>query len=138
MTVKIWLRGIVMGNISADPDGYRPSDVVSRLRRCIKQGCYGIDYTIIPRDKNEALLERYIMTEEDRIGVLLQLTVEEYDGWDMSDNPDFPNDLVYLFHHEIELMQRGEEDSQSRIVKLYIKVTWTKPEGVLIIISFHE
>ena len=38
-----------------DPDGYSPNDIVDRLHRCIDSGIYGMDYTILARNKNDVL-----------------------------------------------------------------------------------
>ena len=127
-----------MRNISTDPDGYGPEDIVARLKRCIDTGIYGIDYTISSRDKNEELFEKYVITENDRIDVLRKLTVNDYEGWERSDNPDYPQDIVHFFHYKLLLFLRGVEEADKRTVNLYIKLSWTKPEGLLVIISFHE
>ena len=66
-----------MPNISTDPDGYGPDETVQRLHRFLDSGLYGIDYTIICRDKNEDLIRTYVMSEHDRINILKKLTVEE-------------------------------------------------------------
>ena len=127
-----------MRSSSTDPDGYRPEDVVARLKRCLDSGIYGYDYTIIARDINEDLLEKYVLTENDRIDILKKLSVDDYDGWKNSDNPEYLNDIIHFFHHKVVLIPRGIEDAEKIDVNLYIKLTWTKPESVLIIISFHE
>ena len=126
------------GNMTKDPDGYGPSDIVSRLHRSIENGIYGIDYTIIPRDKNELLIENYVIDEAYRITVLRDLTIQDYDGWELSNQALYPNDVVHLFHRNVSLIPRGIEDATPCSVSLYIKMTWTKQGGLLIIISFHD
>ena len=126
-----------MGNLSIDPDGYSPSDTVSRLHRCIESGIYGIDYIVLPREENESLIEDYIISETERINILKALGIDNYEGWEYSDNKDHSNDIVHIFHYKTSLIPRGIEDAESQVIKLYIKVTWTKPTGVLIVISFH-
>ena len=123
---------------TVDPDGYSPSDTLNRLHLTIDSGTYALDYTIKLRDKNEALLEKYVLSERDRINILRNLTLEEYDGWEYSDNADFPEDIVHFFHHTISLFRRGVEDAPKESIDLYIKLTWTKPDNFLVIISFHE
>ncbi len=127
-----------MARMSADPDGYNPNDIIQRLKRLLESGKSGIDYTIIPRDKNESLIETYVISEQDRIDILKRLTVNEYDGWEYGNNTDFPKDIIHFFHYETSLIPRGIEDAKSKRIKLYIKLTWTKPSNVLIVISFHE
>ena len=127
-----------MRSSSTDPDGYRPEDVVARLIRCLESGIYGYDYTIIARDINEELLEKYVLTENDRLDILKKLTINDYDGWKKSDNPEYRDDIIHFFHHKVALFPRGIEDAETQDVNLYIKLTWTKPGSVLIVISFHE
>lgn len=127
-----------MGTHSTDPDGYSPGDIISRLQQCIETGTYGLDYTILPREENEKFFEKYLISEHDRINILRKLNVYDYAGWDYSDNPEHPKDIVHFFHYTSKLIPRGEPDAELRSVKLYIKITWTKPGAVLIIISFHD
>ena len=84
------------------------------------------------------LLQEYIITEKERINILRGLTLSNYDGWDYSDNSQYPNDIVYLFNKRVSLIPRGKEDADKQFVKLYIKITWQKPVGVLVVISFHD
>ena len=127
-----------MGSLSTDPDGYGPKDIVDRLRRCIETGVYGIDYTILARDKNEELIDKYIISEADRIDILRGLSIDNYDGWDYSNNNDFSKDIIHKFHQVVSLLPRGIEDAVACDFKLYIKLTWTKSGEILIIISFHD
>ncbi|MCR5511018.1 MAG: hypothetical protein K6F54_08735 [Lachnospiraceae bacterium] len=127
-----------MGDASTDPDGYGPSEIISRLCRCIESGVYGLDYTILPREENEEFFEKYLINEQDRIDIIKKLSVDNYDGWDYSDNPKHPKDIVHFFHYRTMLIPRGEEDAEQQSVRLYIKITWTKPGAVLVVISFHD
>ena len=121
-----------------DPKGYGPDGVVERLKRCIETGIYGIDYTIIPRPKNEELLEKYVLNEDGRNNILKSLTTNDYEGWEYSDNVEYKKDVVHIFHREVQLIPRGIEEAKACRVKLYIKLTWTSQDGILIIISFHD
>ncbi len=125
-------------NRTKDPDGYEPDDIIARLHDCINNGKPGLDYSISPRPENEMLLQEYIITEKERINILRGLTLSNYDGWDYSDNSQYPNDIVYLFNKRVSLIPRGKEDADKQFVKLYIKITWQKPVGVLVVISFHD
>ncbi|MCR4595787.1 MAG: hypothetical protein K5673_03290 [Lachnospiraceae bacterium] len=127
-----------MGNVSVDPDGYSPSDTILRLHRCIDSGINGIDFIILPREENESLLEEFILTEDGRLDILKKLELDNYDGWEYSNNTGHKKDIVHLFHYKTSLIPRGVEDAKSQSVKLYIKITWAKPTGVLIVISFHN
>ena len=122
-----------------DPDGYGPDDIIARLKRYIDSGRNGVDYTFLYRDKNEEFFSKYIITEDDRIKILGKLTADDYDGWEPSDNPDFPKDIVHIFHYIDFFIPRGIEDAVSERVRLYIKFTWSKYQNsVLLIISFHD
>ncbi len=125
-----------MGTV--DPDGYSPNDIIERLKRCIDSGVYGLDYTILARDKNEDFFDRYCITEADRINVLKSLAVENHNGWDYSDNNRYPDDIVHFFRYPVKLIPRGIEDAEEQTVVLYIKMTWTKQSRMLIVISFHD
>ncbi len=127
-----------MAAILADPDGYSPSDIIKRLHTCIDSGTYGLDYIIDCRDKNEEFFQEYIISENDRIEILKKLSIEHYVRWEYSNNPRYPNDIVHIFLYSTHLRQRGVEDAPERLVRIYIKVTWAKPVGVLIVISFHD
>lgn len=128
-----------MKSFDTDPNGYGPDDIVDRLHRCIDSGVYGIDYTIIARPKNEDFFSKFIITEKERIAILRNLTIDNYDGWEISDNEDFPKDVIHFFHYSDSFIPRGIEDGASQTIRLYIKLTWSRQmENVLIIISFHD
>lgn len=128
-----------MGKCENDPNGYSPDDIIERLRRYIDSGRNGIDYTFLYRDKNEEFFSKYIIAEKDRIDILLELTTDDFIGWELSDNPNFPKDVVYIFHHTKAFIPRGIEDAPCENVRLYIKFTWTKYQNnILLIISFHD
>ena len=68
-----------------------------------------------------------------------KLTIDDYDGWEISDNEDFPKDVIHFFHYSDSFIPRGVEDGASQTIRLYIKLTWSRQmENVLIIISFHD
>ena len=128
-----------MRKYETDPDGYGPDDVIARLKRYLESGTNGIDYTFLYRDKNEEFFSKYIITENDRINILKKLTLDDYDGWELSDNTSFPKDVVHIFHYIGFFIPRGIEDAASERVRLYIKFTWSKYQNnILLIISFHD
>ena len=127
-----------MRHTTKDPDGYEPGDVVIRLRYCIDHGTRGIDYTILPRPENETFFQKYVISDDERIAIRRRLTSEDYEGWDYSKNADHPDDIVHVFKTQAMLFPRGKEDAEQEVVILYIKLTWGKPEGVMIVISFHD
>ena len=127
-----------MRSMNTDPDGYSPSDTIARLHRTIDSGKYGIDFTIDPRPKNEKLLQQFILSNDDRIKILRSLSVANYDGWEMSTNTSYPNDIIHFFHCDANLMRKFVEDAPTETIKLYIKLTWAKPDCLLFVISLHE
>ena len=127
-----------MKQITIDPDGYSPNDIVERLHRCIDSGVYGLDYTILARDKNEEFYQNYNITQEERIAILRKLTPANHDGWELSNDPNHSQDVIHFFHSSAQLFPRGVEEAPLQNVRLYIKLTWTKSGNFLIVISFHD
>ncbi len=125
-------------NMTTDPDGYCLDDIIARLHNCIDNGRPGLDYSFLCRAENDSLFENYVISDSERISILRQLTIVDYEGWEYSNSSDYLKDIIHFFHKPVSLFPRGIEDGQEETVNLYIKVTWTKPQGVLIIISFHE
>ena len=41
----------------------KPENILSHLRQTITKGKYGVDYTVIPRDKNKELREKYYISD---------------------------------------------------------------------------
>ena len=127
-----------MEDMMRDPNGYSPSDIVNRLVNCISSGYEGINYTVIPRDKNEKLFKDYVITSAKRREILKSLTINDYKRWESSDNPDYDS-LVYFFAKTVKLIPRYFEDASEKDVDLYIKVSWDENNNnLLFIISFHE
>ena len=127
-----------MKSLTVDPNGYRPSDTIERLHRTIDSGGYGQNYMILPREKNEYLMEKYVISEQERVNILRSLEEENYLGWELSEDSKHPKDVVHFFRKDIPLFQKGIEESPYHTVELYIKLTWRYPDYLLIIISFHE
>ena len=117
----------------------QPEQIVNRLRQTIKNGRNGIDYTILPRDKNNLLREKYLIDDSKIKMILLDLTMEDYINSDDSNNDDYPEDEVHIFGKDVSLYPRYSEKLLPQNVRLYIKFTWTKTNNRnLIFISFHE
>lgn len=91
-------------------------------------------YTIIARDENEELLENYLISEDDRKQILLDLEIDDFSKVDKNRNLKFSG-LVYIFKKKVYLTDRYlNEDS---LVPLYIKMSSQLNDHV-IVISFHE
>ena len=116
-----------------------PEKIIDKLRQTIVKGKYGKDYTIIPRDKNNLLRERYILDDEKIKTILLSLTIDDYIITEDSDNEKHIDDVIHIFRKKTGLIPRYSKKIELIPVELYIKFTWTKSDlGYLIIISFHE
>ncbi len=115
----------------------KPENILSHLRQTITKGKYGVDYTVIPRDKNKELREKYYISDSKVKEILLSLTVDDYICPKESDNEDFPDDIVHIFIKTEKLIQRFTDSFVD--VNLYIKFTWPRQNNKkLLIISFHE
>lgn len=118
---------------------FKPENILNKLRQTINNGKYGRDYTVIARDKNNLIREKYFLDDAKIKTILLELTADDYVASEPSDNDEFPNDIVHKFIREVKLLKRYSEDLVPESVKLYIKFTWSASlNGKMIIISFHE
>lgn len=118
--------------------GFEPETIIKRLRYTIKNGKYGVDYTISRREKNNRLREEYLIDDAKITYILNELSVEDYVKSENSINEDYLDDVVHVFEKVVPLIRRyrGIEVTD---VRLYIKLTWTKiDKRKMIIISFHE
>jgi len=115
----------------------KPENILSHLRQTLIKGKNGVDYTVIPRDKNKELREKYFVDDSRTKEILLSLTAEDYICSEESDNEDFPDDIVHIFIKTEKLIQRFADSFVD--VNLYIKFTWPRQNNKkLLIISFHE
>lgn len=90
------------------------------------------------RGKNEALLEKYILTENDIARICATLTPDDFCQRVQNVHPGYEYEILYIFQKKISLVERygNKEDT----VKLYIKFNCIhySDDKFLIIISFHE
>ncbi|MBE5900186.1 MAG: hypothetical protein E7279_11430 [Lachnospiraceae bacterium] len=115
----------------------KPENILSHLRQTLIKGKNGVDYTVIPRDKNKELRENFFIDDSRTKEILLSLTAEDYICSEESDNEDFPDDIVHIFIKTEKLIQRFADSFVD--VNLYIKFTWPRQNNKkLLIISFHE
>ena len=91
--------------------------------------------TVSTRDKNDQLFLDYIIDEQKRTEILLDLTVEDFSEVVNNEHPGREYELLYIFGKDVKLTPRfgGAE----RSVSLYIKFNKLKNINV-IVISFHE
>ena len=120
--------------------GKEPEKIIEILRQTVINGKFGVDYTIIPRDKNNELREKFLINDYKVKTILLSLSEDDFIKTEKSTSENFPNDIVHIFKKNVSLIQRYTETFDSQIIKLYIKFTWTEQIEFrnLIIISFHQ
>ena len=119
---------IPMGNI-----------IAQRLHEVVLEGKLGIDYTFAgDRDKNIALRRKYKVNDAKMKEILLEISGTHYIKSEPSTNEDHPDDVIYVFKIQKDLMPRFEEDSIYVNVCIYVKITWPDGEEPMFIISFHE
>lgn len=92
-------------------------------------------YQISPRQKNQDIYMDYVFTEEDAKKVLLSLTVYDFSDAVKNDHPQHPEEILYIFGKDINLMPRYGDSEEK--VSLYIKFNKLTNQYV-IVISFHK
>lgn len=92
-------------------------------------------YQISPRQKNQDIYMDYVFTEEDAKKVILSLTVYDFSDAVQNDHPQHPEEILYIFGKDINLMPRYGDSEEK--VSLYIKFNKLINQYV-IVISFHK
>ena len=92
-------------------------------------------YQISPRQKNQDIYMDYVFTEEDAKKVILSLTVYDFSHAVQNDHPQHPEEILYIFGKDINLMPRYGDSEEK--VSLYIKFNKLTNQYV-IVISFHK
>ena len=92
-------------------------------------------YQISSRQKKQDIYMDYVFTEEDAKKVILSLTVYDYSHAVQNDHPQHPEEILYIFGKDINLMPRYGDSEEK--VSLYIKFNKLTNQYV-IIISFHK
>ena len=92
-------------------------------------------YQISPRQKNQDIYMDYVFTEEDAKKVILSLTVYDFSDAVQNDHPQHPEEILYIFGKDINLMPRYGDSEEK--VSLYIKFNKLTNQYV-IVISFHK
>lgn len=109
-----------------------------KVNECID--CNRINFGEEERAKNQALLNKYIITSQKRINIIKSLTKNDFCQINLErlKNPLIFGNL-YIFGKELNLVERATGNKQ--LVKLYIKIQLgklTQDNEYAIIISFHE
>lgn len=112
--------------------------IIQRLRDTIKKGVFGIDYTVIPREKNRRLRREYVISDDDIIDILSRLTSTDFVKTEPSTNEKHLNDTIAVFKKTEMLQPKWAEEAERISVSIYIKITWPVDEPGMLIISFHE
>lgn len=119
---------IPMGNI-----------IAQRLHEVVLDGELGFDYTFDrERDKNRALRRKYKVNDAKMKEILLEINGSHYVKSEQSTNEEHPDDTVYVFKIDKDLIPRFDEKTDYVSVCIYIKITWPDGEEPMFIISFHE
>ena len=92
-------------------------------------------YQISPRQKNQDIYMDYVFTEEDAKKVILSLTVYDFSDAVKNDHPQHPEEILYIFGKDINLMPRYGDSEEK--VSLYIKFNKLTNQYV-VVISFHK
>ena len=92
-------------------------------------------YQISSRQKNQDIYMDYVFTEEDAKKVILSLTVYDFSHAVQNDHPQHPEEILYIFGKDINLMPRYGDSEEK--VALYIKFNKLTNQYV-IVISFHK
>lgn len=112
--------------------------VLVRIQGMVRDGTFGRDYTIAHREKNCRLRRDYNIDDAKIKRILLDIRSEDFIKAERSDNPMYPEDIVYVFKKRVLLMPKWQENADYQQVMLYIKITWSVDEMMMFIISFHE
>ena len=92
-------------------------------------------YQISSRQKNQDIYMDYVFTEEDAKKVILSLTVYDFSHAVQNDHPQHPEEILYIFGKDINLMPRYGDSEEK--VSLYIKFNKLTNQYV-VVISFHK
>ena len=92
-------------------------------------------YQISSRQKNQDIYMDYVFTEEDAKKVILSLTVYDFSHAVQNDHPQHPEEILYIFGKDINLMPRYGDSEEK--VSLYIKFNKLTNQYV-VVISFQK
>ncbi|MDD3142004.1 MAG: hypothetical protein PHX08_24000 [Lachnospiraceae bacterium] len=111
---------------------------VLRIKQTIQQGRFGCDYTLTHGIKMKRLKENYFIEDSRILEILKDLDLINFIKAEYSDNEKFPDDIMYIFKKHVSLMPKLIENAEMQIVCIYIKITWTQPSEIMLVMSFHE
>lgn len=106
-----------------------------QIKELICKGKFRIDRNR-NRQKNIALFDNYVITEEDAKNILLSLSTEGFSHLLRNEHSGYEHEILYVFGKEIELLKRYDDGKEE--LELYIKFNkMDLPFDLLIVISFH-
>ncbi len=107
------------------------SDYLCEVKNSVNNG----RYQIAPRTKNQSLYIDYVFSEKRCKEILLDLGIDDFSEVVQNDNPEHPEEKLYIFGKEVSLLPKkgGNEET----VALYIKIN-KLPNLYVIVISFHK
>ncbi|MFV0635164.1 hypothetical protein [Mitsuokella sp. WILCCON 0060] len=108
---------------------------LDEVANLIKRECFSFASN---RDKNEELLEKYLLSERDVARICTELTPEDFCQRVRNVHPRYKHEILYIFRKELLLQERF--GNQEDMVGIYIKFNCIRRtnDKYLIIISFHE
>lgn len=91
------------------------------------------------RDKYRNFLNEWLISRDECLEILKELTVENFSYVDFDLDKQLRNQMVYIFGKQVKLLKRYpvHEDDSFHTVNLYIKVKLIQ-ENSSLVISFHE
>ena len=121
-------------------DQLSPGDALSRLKQLITNGRYGQNYTYMPSEKNNLLLETYHIDENKRKDIILSLELSDHIKDEYSNDTDHPDDYIYVFiKRGVSLLPRFYKELHYEKIDIYVKFFFCNEDSsVAVILSFHE
>jgi hypothetical protein len=113
---------------------YKKDDIEKYLK-IFKELVNNKNYRICKREKNYSFIEDYFITKIKLREILLSLECEDFCYAEDNDNPDYQNEILFIFGKEYEL---GYFD-KPKLVKIFIKINLEKVQTGLFasVVSFH-
>jgi len=107
---------------------------IAEVKKAVEAGNYRVEMNR-RRQANLSLYRDYVIDEEKRKEIILELTVYDFCGVLRNEHNRYPHELLYVFGKDVKLLQRFGTDEE--MVSLYIKFNKQENQYV-IVVSFHK